>query len=63
MLLATAALIRDPAALDANIVAGILTLAGIPLGTLGLALTIATAVAQRRPRPRRGGMRQGSSTP
>lgn len=39
--LATAAFIRDPAALDANIGAGVLTLVGIPLGAVGLVLTIA----------------------
>ncbi|MGB4777390.1 hypothetical protein [Microbacterium sp.] len=44
VMLAAAALIRDPTALDANIGAGGLTLIGIPVGTLGLALTITHAV-------------------
>lgn len=38
VMLASAALIRDPVALDANIGAGILTLFGIPTGVLGLVL-------------------------
>ncbi|MGO2520860.1 MAG: hypothetical protein ACTH8F_12115 [Microbacterium sp.] len=41
VMLASAALMRDPTALDANIGAGVLTLVGIPVGTLGLALTVA----------------------
>ena len=36
--LASAALMRDPVALDANIGAGALTLFGIPAGILGLIL-------------------------
>lgn len=40
-MLAIAALIRDPTAPDANIGAGGLTLIGIPVGTLGLAMIIA----------------------
>jgi multisubunit Na+/H+ antiporter MnhG subunit len=44
VMLASAALIRDPTALDANIGAGVLTLVGIPVGTLGLALTVTHAV-------------------
>jgi hypothetical protein len=40
-MLTIAALIRDPTALDANIGAGGLTLIGIPVGTLGLAMIIA----------------------
>lgn len=43
-LLASAALLRDPTALDANIGAGVLTLVGIPAGLLGLLLTITQAV-------------------
>lgn len=43
-LLASAALMRDPTALDANIGAGVLTLVGIPAGLLGLLLMIAHAV-------------------
>lgn len=38
VMLASAALIRDPTALDANIGAGALTLFGIPAGILGLIL-------------------------
>lgn len=44
VMLSSAALIRDPTALDANIGAGFLTLVGIPVGTLGLSLVIAHAV-------------------
>lgn len=44
VMLASAALIRDPTALDANIGAGALSLIGIPVGTLGLFLTAASAV-------------------
>lgn len=43
VMLVVAALIRDPTALDANIGAGALMMAGIPLGTIGLATTIAGA--------------------
>ena len=54
-MLATAALIRDPTALDANIGAGGLILVGIPLGVAGLFLLIVGAVFEawrrgRRPR-------------
>ena len=54
LMLATAALIRDPTALDANIGAGALTLIGIPVGSLGLVMIIAhegyAAWRQRRDR-------------
>ncbi|MCR2763546.1 hypothetical protein NQ152_08490 [Microbacterium sp. zg.B48] len=56
-MLAAAALIHDPTALDANIGAGALTLAGMPIGALGLAMTITAAaygVWHRRDRPRTG---------
>lgn len=59
--LATAAFIRDPAALDANIGAGVLTLVGIPLGAVGLALMIAGGayeVWKRRGRGRRRARRR-----
>lgn len=49
-LLASAAFIRDPAASDANIGAGILILVGIPVGLLGLLLTSAEAVFRARRR-------------
>lgn len=49
-MLTTAVLLRDPTALDANIGAGILSLIGIPVGTLGLLLTIASAVYTTRRR-------------
>lgn len=49
VILASAALIRDPTALDANIGAGALALIGLPVGTLGLFLTAASAVNQRWP--------------
>lgn len=39
VMLAAAVLILDPTALDANIGAGILVVAGIPIGVLGLILT------------------------
>ena len=54
VMLASAALIRDPTALDANIGAGVLTLVGIPVGTLGLALTVANAVYRTWHRPSGG---------
>jgi hypothetical protein len=61
VLVALAALIRDPVALDANIGAGVLLLVGIPVGAFGLAMTIGGAVYEslskraRRPlRYRRG---------
>lgn len=49
-MLAVAVLIRDPTALDANIGAGALSLVGLPLGTLGLALVLVQAVTSRRRR-------------
>lgn len=45
-LLVTAVLIRDPVALDANIGAGILSMLGIPIGVVGIALIIADAIAR-----------------
>jgi len=54
VMLASAALIRDPTALDANIGAGLLTLVGIPLGGLGLALTIVHDVYRAWRRRRSG---------
>src|SRR5690554_917861 len=59
--LATAAFIRDPAALDANIGAGVLALVGVPLGAVGLTLTIAGGAYEawkRRGRRRRGARRR-----
>lgn len=59
--LSTAAFIRDPAALDANIGAGVLTLVGIPLGAVGLVLAIAGGAYEAwgmRGRRRRGAMRK-----
>ncbi|RPF21687.1 hypothetical protein [Myceligenerans xiligouense] len=52
--LATAAFLRDPTALDANIGAGVLTLVGTPLGALGLAMTIGAALFEAWRRGRRG---------
>lgn len=43
-MLAGAVLILDLTALDANIGAGILVIAGIPMGALGLILTIASII-------------------
>ncbi len=54
VMLAIAALMRDPTALDANIGAGALTLFGIPVGALGLVLTITSAIYLTW-RRRRGG--------
>ncbi len=45
-MLAGAALIHDPTALDANIGAGVLILVGIPTGALGLAMMILGAAYQ-----------------
>jgi hypothetical protein len=55
-MLAGAAVIHDPTALDANIGAGALTLLGIPLGAVGLALVIVGAAHQawQRARSRNG---------
>lgn len=53
-LLVSAVLIRDPLALDANIGAGILSVAGIPIGAVGLALVIADAVSILWARSRSG---------
>ena len=52
MMLALAILIRDPAALDANIGAGALSLVGMPLGALGLVLLVVGAVVERSRRVR-----------
>lgn len=60
-MLAIAALIRDPTALDANIGAGGLTLVGIPVGTLGLVLTFAAAVYQGWQGRRRSEQGRGAS--
>jgi len=43
-MLAGAVLIRDPTALDANIGAGFLSIVGLPVGAIGLALTFAHIV-------------------
>lgn len=43
VMLAGAVIIRDPTAPDANIGAGILSIIGIPVGMVGLVLTIAHA--------------------
>lgn len=51
VLLALSILIRDPTALDANIGAGALALAGIPLGTVGLVIVLVGAVIERSRRP------------
>jgi hypothetical protein len=58
VMLGSAALIRDPTVLDANIGAGGLTLVGIPVGTLGLALMVTRGVYRRWHR-RRGGEAAG----
>lgn len=52
MMLALAILIRDPAALDAIIGAGALSLVGMPLGALGLVLLVVGAVVERSRRVR-----------
>ncbi|MCS5735021.1 hypothetical protein [Herbiconiux daphne] len=51
VLLAVAVLLRDPVALDANIGAGILSLAGLALGGVGLVLVVIGAVVGRRRGP------------
>ncbi|MFB2597440.1 hypothetical protein ACEXQE_06585 [Herbiconiux sp. P17] len=48
VLLAAAVLVRDPVALDANVGAGILSLAGLTVGALGLVLVVIGAVLSRR---------------
>lgn len=55
LMLATAALIRDPTALDSNIGAGALTLVGIPAGGIGLVMVTGHVVyaSWRESRPRR----------
>lgn len=55
LMLAAAALIRDPTALDANIGAGALTLVGIPAGVLGLVVMTGHVlyVSWRESRPRK----------
>lgn len=60
VMLAAAALMRDPTALDANIGAGALTLVGIPVGAIGLAVTALGVVYEtlrRRGRSQRGSRR------
>ena len=56
LMLAVAVLIRDSTALDANIGAGVLSLVGIPVGVLGLAVTAGHALymswRERKPRRR-----------
>lgn len=43
MMLVGAVLLWDPTAQDANIGAGILSIVGVPVGAIGLALTLAHA--------------------